>query len=66
MQSGRSIDRRFNPLYDSLMFGNAYRKVGALYFRSMPCSIRKEGMNLNRPNEVFISSFRGHVKAAAR
>ena len=64
-RSGRSIDR-FNPVYDSLMFGNAYRKSGFVFPEYALFDQKGEGMNLNRPNEVFISSFRGHVKGSSQ
>ncbi|MBI5856628.1 MAG: hypothetical protein HZB42_03170 [Sphingobacteriales bacterium] len=63
--AGKSFDR-FSSGYDSSLFLNAYKKSGFLMPEYALFDQKGEGMNHDRPNEVFLSSFRGHVKGSSQ
>ncbi len=60
---GRECERLTLPR-DSFLFGDA----GAAYVRpEFPLFDQKgKGMDLHKPNEVFLSSYRGHVKGSSQ
>lgn len=64
-QADRSFDR-FTSLYDSSLFMDSYKKSGFLMPEYALFDQKGAGMNHDRPNEVFLSSFRGHVKGSSQ
>lgn len=64
-QADRSFDR-FSSRYDSSLFMEAYKKSGFLMPEYALFDQKGVGMNHDRPNEVFLSSFRGHVKGSSQ
>lgn len=64
-RNGKNIDR-FISAYDSALFGNAYNKSGFVFPEYSLFDQKGEGMNMDSPNEVFMSSFRGHVKGSSQ
>lgn len=63
--NGRSFDR-FMSQYDSAVFGKSYTRSGFILPEYALFDQKGTGMNLDRPNEVFLSSFRGHVKGSSQ
>jgi hypothetical protein len=61
----RSFDK-FSSVYDSSLFLNASTKSGFLMPEYALFDQKATGMNRARPNEVFMSSFRGHVKGSSQ
>lgn len=64
-RNGRSFDR-FMSQYDSAVFGKSYTRSGFILPEYALFDQKGTGMNLDRPNEVFLSSFRGHVKGSSQ
>lgn len=61
----KSFDR-FTSRYDSSLFMDASKKSGFLMPEYALFDQKGIGMNHDRPNEVFLSSFRGHVKGSSQ
>ncbi|MEO6612099.1 MAG: hypothetical protein ABIT05_02750 [Chitinophagaceae bacterium] len=64
-KSGRSFDK-FSSGYDSLLFRDAYKTSGFILPEYALFDQKGAGMNHARPNELFMSSFRGHVKGSSQ
>ena len=64
-RNGRGFDR-FSSDFDSALFDRAYRRSGFILPEYALFDQKGSGMNLDRPNEVFMSSFRGHVKGSSQ
>lgn len=64
-RAGRAYDG-FNDNYDSLLFKDAAKRSGYLMPEYALFDQKATGMNRDRPNEVFLSSFRGHVKGSSQ
>jgi hypothetical protein len=63
--SGRSFDKFTSP-YDSLLFRDAYKSSGFILPEYALFDQKGAGMDHARPNELFMSSFRGHVKGSSQ
>jgi len=61
----KSYDK-FSSGYDSSLFRDAYKKSGFILPEYALFDQKGVGMNHDRPNEVFLSSFRGHVKGSSQ
>ena len=61
----KSYDK-FSSGYDSSLFREAYKKSGFILPEYALFDQKGAGMNHDRPNEVFLSSFRGHVKGSSQ
>ncbi|HYM92988.1 MAG TPA: hypothetical protein VET23_02540, partial [Chitinophagaceae bacterium] len=61
----KSFDR-FTSSYDSVLFGNAWRRSGYILPECSLFDQRGEGMNMNVPYDVFATCFRGHVKGSSQ
>lgn len=57
---------KFPSAYDSTLFRNAYKKSGFILPEYALFDQKGAGMDHRRPNEVFLSSFRGHVKGSSQ
>lgn len=64
-RSGKGFDS-FAPAFDSLLFANACRRSGFILPEYALFDQKGGGMHMDRPNEVFMSSFRGHVKGSSQ
>lgn len=64
-RSGRGSDR-FLSAYDSLLFRESYKKSGFILPEYALFDQKGTGMDNRKPNEVFMSSFRGHVKGSSQ
>jgi hypothetical protein len=64
-RNGKYVDR-FENDYDSALFGNAWKRSGFILPEYSLFDQKGTGMNMSRPNEVFLSSFRGHVKGSSQ
>ena len=64
-RNGKGADK-FTSVYDSLLFRNSYKKAGFILPEYALFDQKGTGMNNGRPNEVFMSSFRGHVKGSSQ
>ncbi len=64
-RNGAGFDR-FPAEYDSALFKNAGHRSGFILPEYALFDQKGGGMNLDRPNEVFLSSFRGHVKGSSQ
>ncbi len=64
-RNGRNFDR-FASAFDSTLFGGAWKKSGFILPEYALFDQKGTGMNLDRPNEVFLSSYRGHVKGSSQ
>jgi|CXWL01.1.fsa_nt_gi hypothetical protein len=64
-RNGRMADK-FSSVYDSLLFREAYRKSGFILPEYALFDQKGTGMDNGKPNEVFMSSFRGHVKGSSQ
>lgn len=56
----------FNPDTDSALFGRKGRGSGFVFPEYALFDQKGQGMHMNKPNEVFMSSFRGHVKGSSQ
>jgi hypothetical protein len=57
---------KFSSAYDSLLFRDAYKKSGFILPEYALFDQKGTGMDNSKPNEVFMSSFRGHVKGSSQ
>jgi hypothetical protein len=57
---------KFTSVYDSLLFRGAYKKSGFILPEYALFDQKGTGMDNSKPNEVFMSSFRGHVKGSSQ
>ena len=64
-RNGKGADK-FTSLYDSLLFRDSYKKAGFILPEYALFDQKGTGMDNGRPNEVFMSSFRGHVKGSSQ
>ena len=64
-RSERGADK-FSSAYDSLLFREAYKKSGFILPEYGLFDQKGTGMDNGKPNEVFMSSFRGHVKGSSQ
>ncbi len=64
-RNGKGFDR-FHSDFDSALLEKAYRRSGFILPEYALFDQKGSGMNLDRPNEVFMSSFRGHVKGSSQ
>ncbi len=63
--AGKGADR-FTSAYDSSLFQTAYKKSGFILPEYALFDQKGTGMDNGKPNEVFMSSFRGHVKGSSQ
>ena len=63
--SDKSFDK-FSSSYDSLLFLNADRKSGFLLPEYALWDQQGNNISHNKPNEVFMACFRGHVKGSSQ
>jgi hypothetical protein len=64
-RNGKGADR-FSSVYDSLLFQESYKKSGFILPEYALFDQKGTGMDNGKPNEVFMSSFRGHVKGSSQ
>ena len=64
-RNGKGADK-FPSAYDSLLFREAYKKSGFILPEYALFDQKGTGMDNGKPNEVFMSSFRGHVKGSSQ
>ena len=64
-RTGYGADK-FSSVFDSMLFREAYRKSGFILPEYALFDQKGTGMDNSKPNEVFISSFRGHVKGSSQ
>lgn len=64
-RTGRGSER-FASVYDSLLFRDAWKKSGFILPEYALFDQKGTGMDTRKPNEVFMSSFRGHVKGSSQ
>jgi hypothetical protein len=64
-RNGHQFDR-FNSAYDSLLFRDSYKRSGFILPEYALFDQKGTGMDNRKPNEVFMSSFRGHVKGSSQ
>ena len=64
-RNGKGSDK-FTSRYDSLLFRDSYKKSGFILPEYALFDQKGTGMDNGRPNEVFMSSFRGHVKGSSQ
>lgn len=64
-QAKNNFDK-FSSDYDSSLFMNAGRKSGFILPEYGLFDQKGTGMDNSKPNEVFLSSFRGHVKGSSQ
>ncbi|MEI2738553.1 MAG: hypothetical protein V9F01_07195 [Chitinophagaceae bacterium] len=64
-RNGRGFDK-FSSAYDSVLFREAYKKSGFILPEYALFDQKGTGMDNGKPNEVFMSSFRGHVKGSSQ
>ncbi|MEO7982638.1 MAG: hypothetical protein ABI688_01025, partial [Bacteroidota bacterium] len=64
-RTGRGADK-FPSVYDSLLFRDSYKKSGFILPEYALFDQKGTGMDNGKPNEVFMSSFRGHVKGSSQ
>ena len=64
-RNGKGADK-FTSMYDSLLFRDSYKKSGFILPEYALFDQKGTGMDNGRPNEVFMSSFRGHVKGSSQ
>lgn len=57
---------KFSSTYDSSLFHSAYKKSGFILPEYALFDQKGTGMDNGKPNEVFMSSFRGHVKGSSQ
>jgi len=57
---------RYATSYDSMILQDAWRRSGFILPEFSLFDQKGGGMNMSRPNEVFLSSFRGHVKGSSQ
>ncbi len=64
-RNGKGFDK-FPSTYDSLLFQEAWKKSGFILPEYALFDQKGSGMDNGKPNEVFMSSFRGHVKGSSQ
>lgn len=64
-RQGRGFEK-FNSTYDSMLLSKAYKKSGFILPEYALFDQKGTGMDMSKPNEVFMSSFRGHVKGSSQ
>ena len=64
-RSAQGADK-FTSAYDSTLFRGAYKKSGFILPEYALFDQKGTGMDNGKPNEVFMSSFRGHVKGSSQ
>ncbi|MBL0131585.1 MAG: hypothetical protein IPP43_11050 [Chitinophagaceae bacterium] len=64
-RKGKGADK-FSSVYDSLLFREASKKSGFILPEYALFDQKGTGMDNAKPNEVFMSSFRGHVKGSSQ
>jgi hypothetical protein len=64
-RNGGGFDK-FSSVYDSLLFQEAGKKSGFILPEYALFDQKGTGMDNGKPNEVFMSSFRGHVKGSSQ
>jgi hypothetical protein len=64
-RNGKGADK-FSSVYDSLLFQEAFKKSGFILPEYALFDQKGTGMDNGKPNEVFMSSFRGHVKGSSQ
>lgn len=64
-RNGKGYDK-FSSAYDSALFYEAYKKSGFILPEYALFDQKGTGMDNGKPNEVFMSSFRGHVKGSSQ
>ena len=64
-RNGKGADK-FSSSYDSLLFQEAWKKSGFILPEYALFDQKGTGMDNGKPNEVFMSSFRGHVKGSSQ
>ena len=64
-RTGKGSDK-FSSAYDSLLFQESYKKSGFILPEYALFDQKGTGMDNRKPNEVFMSSFRGHVKGSSQ
>ena len=64
-RTGKGADK-FSSVYDSLLFRESYKKSGFILPEYALFDQKGTGMDNGKPNEVFMSSFRGHVKGSSQ
>ncbi len=64
-RTGKGADK-FSSAYDSLLFRESYKKSGFILPEYALFDQKGAGMDNGKPNEVFMSSFRGHVKGSSQ
>ncbi|MFZ1264236.1 MAG: hypothetical protein WAT34_12080 [Chitinophagaceae bacterium] len=64
-RTGKGADK-FSSVYDSLLFREASKKSGFILPEYALFDQKGTGMDNAKPNEVFMSSFRGHVKGSSQ
>ncbi|MBL0269294.1 MAG: hypothetical protein IPP99_11670 [Chitinophagaceae bacterium] len=64
-RAGRGYDH-FQTAYDSALFGRGFQRSGFVLPEYALFDQKGTGMHANKPNEVFMASFRGHVKGSSQ
>ena len=64
-RQGRGYEK-FSTAYDSMLLVEAYKKSGFILPEYALFDQKGTGMDMSKPNEVFLSSFRGHVKGSSQ
>lgn len=64
-RAGRGYDH-FQTAYDSALFGRGFQRSGFVLPEYSLFDQKGTGMHANKPNEVFMASFRGHVKGSSQ
>jgi hypothetical protein len=57
---------KFSSSYDSILFRGAYKKSGFILPEYALFDQKATGADNSKPNEVFMTSFRGHVKGSSQ
>ena len=58
--------QKFSSAYDSLLFRESHKNSGFILPEYALFDQKGTGMDNGKPNEVFMSSFRGHVKGSSQ
>jgi hypothetical protein len=64
-RTGHGSDK-FITAFDSVLFQDAYKRSGFILPEHALFDQKGTGMDKSKPNEVFISSYRGHVKGSSQ
>ncbi len=64
-RNGHQFDK-FTSAYDSVLFQGSHRRSGFILPEYALFDQKGTGMDNGKPNEVFMSSFRGHVKGSSQ